>query len=414
MFVVGLEVDPRGIVVDHTRAHHRPGPRSVHPPTRGGPVAVTKVPGVASDLTLTSFDGTKIRLHWFPVPGASAAKPLPTVLKGPGWGSPGDINTKSIGYGCSARRASARCRAAGYNVLTWDPRGFGQSGGTVETDSARLRRSRRRAAHRLGRAAARRPARRPGDPRVGMVGASYGGGIQLITAAIDCRVDAIVPRSRGTRSTTSLLQGRHGEERMGDLLTSVTQGHSVDPHIPHAYEAGNTTGTSSADDRAVVPRSGSGRSRRTTSRSRRCSNRARSTRCSRSTRGSPTTGSCATTRIPTAMLWICSGHGVCLTNPGDQNAVGSAAIAWLDRYVKKRHVGAHRSRASTYVDQNGTRYTADDYPAPRGCARHGDRHRHAAPRRRWGFRTRASSRRQHGPARRRRGRDHAGQGDATR
>ena len=32
-----------------------------------------------------------------------------------------------------------------------------------------------------------------GDPRLGMVGVSYGGGIQLTTAALDCRVDAIVP-----------------------------------------------------------------------------------------------------------------------------------------------------------------------------------------------------------------------------
>ena len=34
------------------------------------------------------------------------------------------------------------------------------------------------------------------------------------------------------------------------------------------------------------------------------------------------------------MLWMCSGHGVCLTNPGDQKLPGTAALAWLDRYVK--------------------------------------------------------------------------------
>ncbi len=33
----------------------------------------------------------------------------------------------------------------------------------------------------------------PGDPRIGMVGASYGGGIQLVAAATDPRIDAIVP-----------------------------------------------------------------------------------------------------------------------------------------------------------------------------------------------------------------------------
>lgn len=33
----------------------------------------------------------------------------------------------------------------------------------------------------------------PGDPRVGMIGGSYGGAVQLATAAVDHRVDAIVP-----------------------------------------------------------------------------------------------------------------------------------------------------------------------------------------------------------------------------
>lgn len=33
----------------------------------------------------------------------------------------------------------------------------------------------------------------PGDPRVGMIGGSYGGAIQLATAAVDHRVDALVP-----------------------------------------------------------------------------------------------------------------------------------------------------------------------------------------------------------------------------
>ena len=56
--------------------------------------------------------------------------------------------------------------------------------------------------------------------------------------------------------------------------------------------------------------------------------------------------------VPTAMLWMCSGHGVCLTNPGDRSLPGKAAIAWLDRYVKgdtKVKLGP----AFEYVDQNG-------------------------------------------------------------
>ena len=37
--------------------------------------------------------------------------------------------------------------------------------------------------------------------------------------------------------------------------------------------------------------------------------------------------------VPTSMLWFCGGHGVCLTDPGDQARVSEAAVAWLDRYV---------------------------------------------------------------------------------
>ena len=33
----------------------------------------------------------------------------------------------------------------------------------------------------------------PNDPRVGMSGSSYGGAIQLATAAVDSRIDAIIP-----------------------------------------------------------------------------------------------------------------------------------------------------------------------------------------------------------------------------
>jgi ABC-2 type transport system ATP-binding protein len=65
--------------------------------------------------------------------------------------------------------------------------------------------------------------------------------------------------------------------------------------------------------------------------------------------------------VPTAMLWMCSGHGVCFTEPGDQKRPGEAAIAWFDRYVKgdtKVEVGP----LFEYVDQNGVTFTADEYP----------------------------------------------------
>ena len=47
-----------------------------------------------------------------------------------------------------------------------------------------------------------------GDPRAGMIGASYGGGIQLTVASIDCLVDALVPNMAWHSLKTSLYPTR--------------------------------------------------------------------------------------------------------------------------------------------------------------------------------------------------------------
>src|SRR5262245_16087725 len=90
-------------------------------------LALGAAPAQARDAIVTSFDGTPIAAHFFPGTGVSADKPAPTIMIGPGWSQPGETNPD----GGSVRAFVA----AGYNVLTWDPRGFGSSGGTVEIDS---------------------------------------------------------------------------------------------------------------------------------------------------------------------------------------------------------------------------------------------------------------------------------------
>src|SRR3954454_7518414 len=88
----------------------------------------------AKDVTITSFDGTKIAAHWFPGKGVDAGSPAPTVLEGPGWSSAGETEGGGLasGLGGAFRGPGiTNFTSHGYNVLTWDPRGFGQSGGTV-------------------------------------------------------------------------------------------------------------------------------------------------------------------------------------------------------------------------------------------------------------------------------------------
>jgi ABC-2 type transport system ATP-binding protein len=131
----------------------------------------------------TSFDGTPIVYTLFLPAGADAAHPVPAVLMTHGWAG---------SRATSAGGLVGRLLDAGFAVLTWDSRGFGQSGGFVELDSPAYE---VRDASALIDLLAANPAiaQSGGDPVVGMAGGSYAGGIQLLTAAFDPRVDAIVP-----------------------------------------------------------------------------------------------------------------------------------------------------------------------------------------------------------------------------
>jgi len=83
----------------------------------------------ARDDSVTSFDGTKIALHFFPAPQGGKA---PTILEGPGWSMSGATDTSSPTDPTLGVVGLAPLLKAGYNVLTWDPRGFGASGGTAQ------------------------------------------------------------------------------------------------------------------------------------------------------------------------------------------------------------------------------------------------------------------------------------------
>ncbi|RAJ43664.1 ABC-2 type transport system ATP-binding protein [Kitasatospora sp. SolWspMP-SS2h] len=82
----------------------------------------------------------------------------------------------------------------GYAVLTWSARGFGKSTGQIG-----LNQPEREVADvsRLVDWLAQRPEVQldgPGDPKVGVTGASYGGAVSLLAAGYDSRIDAIAPQ----------------------------------------------------------------------------------------------------------------------------------------------------------------------------------------------------------------------------
>ena len=128
----------------------------------------------------------------------------------------------SLGHRSSARWASARSGAAGYNVLTWDARGFGGSGGQVEADSQGLRGPRRAGADRLTSPSSPRPSStRRNDPRLGMSGPSYGGGIQLVTRGHRPARGRHHAHDRVELAAHRPLQGGLGEAGLGHGLLGV-------------------------------------------------------------------------------------------------------------------------------------------------------------------------------------------------
>ncbi|MDG4864016.1 CocE/NonD family hydrolase [Streptomyces sp. T-3] len=126
--------------------------------------------------------------------GADRDHTVPAVMTTNGFGG-----SKADGSTGGTAKAFAQ---RGYAALAYSGLGFGKSGCPISLDDPRID---GKAASRLidflaGKRAADDGTKADfvtkdgkGDPRVGMIGGSYGGAIQLATAAVDRRVDALVP-----------------------------------------------------------------------------------------------------------------------------------------------------------------------------------------------------------------------------
>ncbi|MEP7194037.1 MAG: alpha/beta fold hydrolase [Actinomycetota bacterium] len=110
-----------------------------------------------------------------------AKTPAPAILLAHGFGgSKSDLDSEA--------RALAE---HGYVVMAYTARGFGRSGGLIHLDSPAYEVA---DASRLVSYLATLPEvlkERPGNPRIGVAGSSYGGGLALLLSAYDKRVDAV-------------------------------------------------------------------------------------------------------------------------------------------------------------------------------------------------------------------------------
>jgi ABC-2 type transport system ATP-binding protein len=148
--------------------------------TRGpGPVAeqAVRVPvGAEPDGSAVSLDVSVFR--------PAGRGPFPAVLL-------------AHGFGGSKQDEAATARDLaqhGFLAVTWTARGFGRSGGRIHLDAPAY--EVKDASTLLDRLAARSDVVQdaPGDPRVGVVGGSYGGALALLLAGSDRRVDALSPQ----------------------------------------------------------------------------------------------------------------------------------------------------------------------------------------------------------------------------
>ncbi|MEU0188763.1 CocE/NonD family hydrolase [Streptomyces afghaniensis] len=133
-----------------------------------------------TDRLLHTQDGVRVDTSFFTSGGD---RRRPAVLLGHGFGgSKNDV-----------RQQAEDLARDGYAVLTWSARGFGKSNGKIGLNDPKGEVA---DVSKLIDWLAKQPQvelDKPGDPRVGMAGGSYGGAIALLTAGHDDRVDAIAP-----------------------------------------------------------------------------------------------------------------------------------------------------------------------------------------------------------------------------
>ncbi len=189
------------------------------------------------------------------VPDAATSRDkAPAVLLAHGFGGTKD----------SVRDDAEDLAGRGYVVLTWTAQGFGRSTGSIHLNSPDYEVN---DARRLLDWLATRPEVQldsADDPRVGVAGGSYGGGLALLLAGYDQRVDAIVPQITWNDLDRALFPGGVFKRAWaGSLFTAglapgpgaTPQCGRFAPDVCRTYLQSATTGRSDAQTKALLTRS---------------------------------------------------------------------------------------------------------------------------------------------------------------
>ncbi len=171
--------------------------------------------------------------------GASAKRPVPMLLHGHGWG--GSRTTDPAVF--------APFTSHGYGVISFDQRGFGDSGGKAQTMDPAVE---GKDVQRLIDLAAAQPwvqEDRPGDPRIGAMGGSYGGGYQYVGAFSEVaatgrtRFDALAPQYTWNDINEALAPQDVARSEWLSVLVGIAQPSQALPdHVNQDFAVGAATG----------------------------------------------------------------------------------------------------------------------------------------------------------------------------
>jgi len=164
---------------------------------------------------------------------------VPMIMHSHGWG--GSRTTDPAAF--------EQWLKAGYGVLSFDQRGFGDSGGTAQVENPDVEGHDVRALVDL--IASKRWVKKdaPGDPRLGAIGGSYGGGYQFLGAFEELRLegepvfDALAPEITWNDLNTSLApQGVVRTEWALALSAASLPSQALPPKVYKALVEGAATG----------------------------------------------------------------------------------------------------------------------------------------------------------------------------
>lgn len=337
-----------------------------------------KQPKIEDNIVVKSFDGTPIVATLMLPAEASASHPVPAILETHGWGG-------------SRRRTpsgtAGRLLEEGYAILTWDSRGFGHSGGAANVGSPDFE---VKDAGALMTYLASRPEIEkdgPRDPRVGWIGGSNAGGVQLNTAALDHRVDAIVPEIAWGDLVQDLVPNDVPKETWDELLYWAGLAGATAPGVtsPAGPQPGNYAEEIHRGHAELVANGSVSKEIRGW-----FDHKSTVVRSSKIT--APTLiiqGTVDTlfpledafanylnlveARTPVKLMAYCSGHTLGCPYPGGASGYPDGAedktpiwqdrvVAWLDRYVKGSDVDT--GAEVEWQAQDGRYYSAPQYPLP--------------------------------------------------